>query len=175
VNLPFEVWLDILEAIWMAPEELSAIRLVCKSFGNLVKPHLFRAFTIRPDLSGRGIYSPGGVFETPALITTENALAAIIKRLEFLSSPEIAPLVKRFCVYPQSYPESLEMEADHDAILDYVFERLPRFIHLQTLYCENIPFNDYALRQLCQMEYLEELKLRECCLTATDIPCSTLN
>jgi hypothetical protein len=53
VNLPDELWLDILESA----VELSTVRLVCRLFGGLVKGILFRAFTMRPVLSEQGMMS----------------------------------------------------------------------------------------------------------------------
>jgi len=51
VNLLDKLWLDILEFAWMSAVELSAVRLVCRLFGGLVKGILFRAFMMWPVLS----------------------------------------------------------------------------------------------------------------------------
>ena len=171
VNLPDELWLYILESAWMSAVELSVVRLVCRLFGGLVKGILFRAFTMRPVLSEQGMMSL-----TPRImLTMPKEVPADIKcRLDFFSSPEIAPIVRIIRIYPQNHLVPLERHTDSSIVLQYFFQLLPQFTHLQTLYCEDIPFNDYNIRQLCRLERLSNLRLRECIITAKDIPHHTL-
>jgi hypothetical protein len=172
VNLPNELWLDILESIWMSTAELSVLRLVSRLFGNLVKPLLFRAFTMRPVLSGPSMRFPPAESRPPA--TAGNIPTEIKRRLDFFSSPEIALIVETIRIYPQSHRMAPEHHGDSSIVLQYLFQLLPRFIHLRTLYCEDIPFNDYGIRQLCRLERLKYLRLRECIITAEDITHHTL-
>ena len=167
VNLPNEIWLSIFESVWMSTTGLSVVRLVCRLFGSLVKPLLFRTFTMRPVLSGRETQS--SVFGI-----TEDALTDIKGRLEYFSSPEIAPFVGLVRIYPQRYRMAFESDGDSLILLKYFFQLLPRFVYLQTLYCEDIPFNDYGIRQLCQLEHLRNLRLRDCIITTTNIARHTL-
>ena len=172
VNLPDELWLDILESTWMPVTELSVVRLVCRLFGGLVKGILFRAFTMRPVLSEQN-----GIFSLPLrtmLIVPKEVPADIKCRLDFFSSPEIAPIVRIIRIYPQNHLVPPERYTDSSIVLRYFFQLLPQFIHLQTLYCEDIPFNDYSIRQMCRLERLSNLRLRECFITAKDIPHHTL-
>jgi hypothetical protein len=101
---------------------------------------------------------------------TEKVPTEIKRRLDFFSSSEIAPIVGIIRIYPQSHRVAPEHNGDSSIILHYLFQLLPRFIHLQTLYCEDISFNDYGIRQLCRLEHLRDLRLRECIITAKDIP-----
>lgn len=143
----------------MSLTQLSTIRLVSKAFAQLIKPLLFRYFIIRPLVS------------QDSQLDGDLPLARkAIQRLKFYASPEISPLVALIRVYPCA--EGTRGRNGDKIIANSFFSLLPQFTRLQTLCCDYIPFNSYALRQLCQLEHLVTLTLRDSPIIAAlnDIP-----
>lgn len=133
----------------MSPKELATIRLVSRLFESLAKPILFRSFTLRP-------------------YGSDDSASKFNSCLDFFSSPQIAPIVRLIRLYPQKQTHG--STRDGHFLVDQFFQLLPRFVYLETLYCEDMPFSSFALQQLSLLEYLVDLQLDQCPVTATDGP-----
>src|ERR1700685_3815693 len=151
--LPPEVWLAVLELGDLESNDISNVRLTCRSFAALGKIQAFSSFKVSPFVL---VADPVNY----RLSLGNDPAAQCLKRLEFFASDDIAPLV-RHCkmesMYTKKIASMIDSKGDANSLIDAVFRTLPRFFNLNRLDCDHIPFSDQALSQLCQLPKLRTL------------------
>lgn len=129
---------------------MAKVRLVSKSFSELMRPIIFRIFTIRPFVT----LSRGGEADPTVLPLTQADVERTISRLDFFTSSLIAPHVKHIRVYPVTGPSNFDSTGDKDFILDALFKRMPQLVSIQALHIEDLPFSEKAIRGLCDVSHI---------------------
>jgi hypothetical protein len=161
--LPPEVWLAVLELGDLESNDISNVRLTCRSFAALGKIQAFSSFKVSPFVL---VADPINY----RLSLGKDPAAQCLKRLEFFASDDIAPLV-RHCkmesMYTKDIASMIDSKGDANSLIDAVFRTLPRFFNLNRLDCDHIPFSDQALSQLCQLPKLRTLTVTDCTVTAS--------
>lgn len=146
IPIPPELWLDIFGCHSWSRKEMGNVRLVSKSFSELLRPLIFRTLTIHPSVIQKCTAPPS---ISPF---SQEDTDRTIQRLDCLLSPHVAPHVNHIRVYPSSgYGIDVNDIGDTDFILDALFEKLPQFTSLQALYFEDMSFSAKTLRGLCQV------------------------
>ena len=163
--MPPELWLAVFENGCLSARDISNVRLTCCSFANLGKGQAFSYFTFRP-FQFQGTHSRQRLSDT---VFTHQS-----HRLEYWTSESVAPFVRWCTIYPifdfTLTDDDGEDQCDPGPLLDDFFRFLPRFIILQRLECQHIPFSDLALSQLCQLGKLVTLEVADCVITAHTAP-----
>ena len=166
-SLPPEVWLAVFEVGDLGVDDMSNVRLTCSSFAALGKIQAFSSFKISPFLLTAHSINYRASFDIDHTVRR-------LKRLEFWTSDDIAPLVRHCRIEPQTYTHELESiidtRKDAKALIDTVFQALPRFLNMNRLECRHCAISDQVLSQLCQLKKLRTLEVRDCTVTAKAAP-----
>ncbi|KIM84436.1 hypothetical protein PILCRDRAFT_382599 [Piloderma croceum F 1598] len=153
VVLPPELWQAIFEDLSL--QDVSNVRLTCKTFADLAKAQAFSNYNSLPYMPDRDSLS---------------------RRVEWWTSESISPLVRQCsikstrlwaCDDPSGIPDGGNLV---DPIYNDFFQLLPRFVNTQRLHCRNIVFSDLVLTQLCQLESLTTLEIDSCIMIASVRP-----
>ncbi|KAF8155016.1 hypothetical protein K438DRAFT_2026556 [Mycena galopus ATCC 62051] len=156
-RVPAEVWAEILGNVseYDSPT-FQNFSLTCRAFLPMSRPFLFSSIRFTPYRNG-GKGSP--------LLPSPSEVDLRLERLDFLCSPEIAPVV-RFCrISADPYRDSDKWSFFTDTpyiLLDAVFQRLGNFTGLQKLHASKIHFTQVGLDNLCKLSNLFELDLFHC-------------
>ncbi|KIM82804.1 hypothetical protein PILCRDRAFT_456872 [Piloderma croceum F 1598] len=145
-----EIWQLIFDADPLIGERFSNIRLTCKTFAILTRPMAFRYFCLHLNTLGQSTVQP-------MLPSKQDVVARSIARLEFWATDETARHVRRIELALWNLDRNINEEADR--VLGAFFQVLSRFANVQTFNCPAIPFDDFALDQLCRLKNLRTLEL----------------
>ncbi|KAF8188488.1 hypothetical protein K438DRAFT_1833631 [Mycena galopus ATCC 62051] len=130
--------------------------LTCRAFLPMSRPFLFSSIHFTPYCNSGN----GSLF-----LPSPSEVDRHLERLNFLCSPEIAPLV-RFCTISSDlYRDSDKWSFSTDTpyiLLDAVFQRLGNFTGLQKFHASKIHFTQVGLDNLCRLSNLFELYLFHC-------------
>jgi hypothetical protein len=157
--LPPEIWQTIFDITRSG--SVPNIRLTCKLFALLCRPMAFRCFSFCPFVVGKR--------NTQRFSPPQDVVAWRMKRLDFWASDEIACHVREICLVPRRSNE-ISIGADSDRLLNAFFHVLPKFITVQTLNCQAIPFDDFALRQVCRLDSLQTLDINRTSIITNSTP-----
>jgi hypothetical protein len=162
---PPELWLTIFEDL--TSSDIANVRLTCRSFAALGKFQAFSLFRFHPFrlVSSTTDYRLAFANERHALR---------LERLQYWTSPDIAPLVRRCKVEPEYSVRRLgdivDQGEDADSLIDAFFEILPHFYNLRHMEFLHVPFSDKALLHLCGLKKLKSFAVTDCVVTATAAP-----
>ncbi|KAF7966610.1 hypothetical protein HWV62_27170 [Athelia sp. TMB] len=164
-DLPSDIILDILERFW-SKKDLGTMRLLSSSFAALVRPVLFDSCSFHITCPKDKNYSPEQIRQW------QSRLDRHMHRLEFLSSPDIAQFIRTIRIYPEPRMHTgasinwlIESDMDANAWLNQFLERLPLFVNLKTLQCEDVTFDELAIEQIFNVKQLIKLDIRDCPIT----------
>ncbi|KAJ7258781.1 hypothetical protein B0H12DRAFT_1070156 [Mycena haematopus] len=151
--VPPEIWLHIfgyLSTAW----DIKAVSLTCVSFRQLAQPLLFTKISTHPappSLALRGLQ-------------TNKYRRRTSQRLEFFTSPLIAPAVRECWIDP---PSAEDDELPTDVLIDTIFDRLRRLPNLKVLGCRSIRLTSNRLAVLPFLS-LTTVTLESCLSDLTD-------
>ncbi|KAJ6455464.1 hypothetical protein C8R45DRAFT_1036409 [Mycena sanguinolenta] len=151
--IPPEIWLQIF-AYLSSPTDIKACSLTCVSFRQLAQPLLFaKIFThpLPPPLALRSLQ-------------TNKYRRRTSQRLEFFTSPLIAPAVRECWIDP---PSAEDDDLPTDVLIDTIFDRLRRLPNLKVLGCRYIRLTSERLAVLPCLA-LTTVTLESCLSDLTD-------
>ncbi|KAF8155053.1 hypothetical protein K438DRAFT_1987273 [Mycena galopus ATCC 62051] len=156
-RVPTEVWAEILGNVFKYDRRtFQSFSLVCRDFLPVSRPFIFYYIRVAPFRnSGNG----------SLCLPSPSEVDLRLERLDFLCSPEIAPLVRfcQICADPRRDSDKWSFSTDTPYILlDALFQRLGQFTGLQKLHASRIYFTQVGLDNLCRLPNLFELQLFEC-------------
>ena len=146
-----EIWQAIFDDLPFWWNNVSNIRLSCKTFAILAKPMAFRYFVLYPFVNGG--------YSSQRFLPTRDVVARTMARLEFWASEEIACHVRGITLRPLRSNTPRDIEADGDHLLRALFQVLPRFINIREFNGQTFPIDDFAMNQLCKLGNLRRLNL----------------
>ncbi|KAJ6491901.1 hypothetical protein C8R45DRAFT_989881, partial [Mycena sanguinolenta] len=147
-RLPNELWLETFTAL--PRNTLLSLNAACRLFHQISCPLLFEELNVHPFQVHQGASSR---YSSPSDIDRS------IKRLEFWTSPAIAPFV-RICTF------SAFLRTNHDPapIFTTFFRLLPNLSNLKRFSCVGIKFGRAAVAALCALVNLTQVQLTGCSL-----------
>jgi hypothetical protein len=146
-GFPNELWLEIFSHL--PPDALINLSSTDRALYAIARPLGFTEFRLKP--------YPYDYNPPPAL------LDAALQRLNFWSSPQVAPHV-RLCTarhYTVGWDGSQVMNDDKapHVLMNAFFENLPKFTGLQQLYTERTEFTQLGVTNLCALPALTLLDI----------------
>ncbi|KAJ7868816.1 hypothetical protein B0H14DRAFT_2729023 [Mycena olivaceomarginata] len=165
LQVPEELLLEIVQHL--PKGALQHVSLAHRTLWRISRPFLFADFVFHP----YGIrYMPTDrsrvrwpEADDPVCLYDE-AQEREVERLEFWSSPEIAPLVRSCSIIPLSSREWAERKAVDapTALLNIFFERLPHFAGIHHFHAYIVHFTETGLENLCGLPGLTHLQIILC-------------
>lgn len=169
--LPPEIWLLVFETGDLDINDMSNVRLTCALFAALGKIQTFSSLKISP------LVLCGDYVNYPKSLANYFA-DKLRKRLEFLVSDNIAPLVRHCRIEPLYHtPQQASIfdpRRDVSSLIDTIFLTLPRFFNISRLECYHCPVSDQTLNSLSRLRKLSTLEVTDCTITAKAAPRPTL-
>ncbi|KAJ7658661.1 hypothetical protein DFH06DRAFT_442154 [Mycena polygramma] len=178
-QVPDELWLEVFSNL--PSETLNDVSLTCSAFRRLTRTLIFAHFDFHPYALGApaarsalrtllvaralpyAFCDPGADSALPP--PPDGAFSTHLARLNFYSSPEIAPLIRSCYITPiwQSTmpPLTFAKSTSPYVLLDIFFERMPRFTSLRRLVTQDIDFTTTAMTNLCRMPSLSSLFIEQ--------------
>lgn len=159
-SLPKDVWPDIV--FHLSPESIENVMLVCHYFRTLAQPSFFRNLAIKP-------------FNMDAFMRSsrnQEDINWIRQKLQFYSSPTIARHVEFCRISPHHLAETYLLPRRRDrgdrgrAIINALFELLPRLPNLTELDLDMVYLTDDDMKQISRIPRLNTILLRGCRITA---------
>lgn len=124
---PPELWLGIFP--FLSDKDLRAVTQTCSTFRYLAQPFLFRVLDICPFFLA---YNTDRPIRRP-----RRYLQSTLDRLEFYTSPRIAPAVNQLWISPYARsgfpPRRLTDDLDPTLIISAIIDALPAFPNIRTL------------------------------------------
>jgi hypothetical protein len=109
--------------------------LTCRRFRNLARALIFRSVSL--------------------ICSDESDLSSA--RLDFYSSDGIAPFVRKVHI-----SGNIIVELENATLIAKIFDALPRFINIRSLFCFNVEFTQFALHQVSTLSFLERIVAMSC-------------
>ncbi|KAJ7684140.1 hypothetical protein DFH06DRAFT_609 [Mycena polygramma] len=147
-HLPNELWLDTFSAL--PRKTLISLHSASKLFHRISRPLLFGDFDFHPFQIQDGASSR---------YSNQDDVDRNMKRLEFWTSPEIAPFV-RGCIFSVF----CRARDDPSPVFALFFKLLPHFSNLQQFSCLVVKFDRLAVEALCALPKLAQFQLTGCSL-----------
>ncbi|KAJ7636759.1 hypothetical protein FB45DRAFT_449624 [Roridomyces roridus] len=160
-RVPTELWNEILDTFPLYPgsDDLKNFALVCRSFLPIARSFLFSDLHLAPFL----------IHSDRVLLPPSNVVDSRLERIDFCCSPEIAPLVQCFTIFPDrrlsiKAPDPSEWAESEtpDVLLDALFERLDRFTGLRKLVIRYIQFTQSRVDIIRHLPNLRQLDVVRC-------------
>ncbi|CAK5264906.1 unnamed protein product [Mycena citricolor] len=155
--IPPELWLQVFSHLSSSFADLKSVSLVCDTFRVLAQPLLFARIAIYPNFSHTAL---------PPLAlryTANKSRKKAAQRLDFFTSPGVAPAVRECLIYPPAAEEDAETSiGSRDDVLDAAFDSLRKFPNLRTLECRTVRLTVARLTILHALPQLSGLSLDSC-------------
>ncbi|KAJ6479625.1 hypothetical protein C8R45DRAFT_1155666 [Mycena sanguinolenta] len=161
-RLPNELWAEILKNVSDYHKSTAeSFSLTCRVFCGVSRPRLFSRIDFTSYVIGKN-----GL----PLLPSPSEIDRRIKRLDFVCSAEIAPLVRECHIQGQTlssgwYTWSFSTGTPY-ILLDALFERLARFTGLQRLYASQISFTQARVDILFRLLHLSQVHVSGCTVTS---------
>jgi hypothetical protein len=149
-RLPNELWFETFSIL--PRKTLMSLHSASRLFHRISRPLLFDEFEFHPFQIQEGASSR---------YADQNDVYKNTKRLEFWTSPEIAPFVRR-CTF-SAFSRSHNLD-DPSPVFATFFRLLPNFYSLREISCVTVKFDRVAVEALCALPNLARVQLTACSL-----------
>ncbi|KIK65429.1 hypothetical protein GYMLUDRAFT_70539 [Collybiopsis luxurians FD-317 M1] len=157
IHLPVELWSYIFLLL-----DISCLRnlaLTCSPFRWLARPFLYRSLTVvcfRPSVSSAAPCDISRVIHAFQTAQRQEVVETL-ERLQFLTSPGIAPLIRRCSLEFQKWPDP-----SFEPVLNLLCDHLHRFTNLQKLEFSNVLITRKRTTDISTLSSLKELVFKDC-------------
>ncbi|KAF7341877.1 L-aminoadipate-semialdehyde dehydrogenase [Mycena sanguinolenta] len=148
---PNEIWLETF--IHLPRKTLMSLHAVSRLFHQISRPPLFEELNVHPFQVQEGASSR---YSGP------HDIERSMKRLEFWTSPAIAPFV-RICTF-SAFLQRTQTRHDPAPIFAKFFRLLPNLSNLKRFGCVGVKFDRAAVEGLCALVNLTQVQLTGCSL-----------
>lgn len=152
--LPVELWNRIFT--FVDRTDIHSLTFTCQTFRLIAQPFLFHKFVVHPHFSTNSARTQRRAQEKLAAHSEQ-----MYERLQFFLSPHIAPVITECWIVPPSMDVSVTSLTTLDDLTDAIFDALPTFLNLNSLFCHYIQFSPRRFMDIRDLN-LTEITLHSC-------------